>query len=422
MIKTLTLENFKNFKDATLNVGELTLLVGTNASGKSNVRDAFRFLHGVSRGYTLAEIVGEKWIDGGVLQWRGIRGGIREIAYRGHSLFSIEAALTTGETYRIVVKSTHPAGLRVVGESLHVGRKAVFDSRDSSPPQLEPAQFLSVSLRRSGSNDTHKHRLRFSSAHPVLTQIASSDEVSLGVKVRVKQVIDSLGSMRFLDLAPDAMRQSSLPGQTVLGDRGENLSSVLQSIVADPSLKNALLEWIKELTPLDVTDFEFVADQTGRVLVTLVESDGQRTSAYSASDGTLRFLAIISALLAPSAARFYFFEELENGIHAARLYLLLQLIEQHVSSKAIQVVATSHSPQLLGILGKKARESAALIYRLSGSPDARISRIVDIPDAKRVLGEQDLARLYASGWLEDAVSFVETASGNGRELPIGGGA
>ncbi len=54
MIRELHLERFKNFRDATLTLGNLTLLVGTNASGKSNLRDAFRFLHGISRGYTLA--------------------------------------------------------------------------------------------------------------------------------------------------------------------------------------------------------------------------------------------------------------------------------------------------------------------------------------------------------------------------------
>jgi hypothetical protein len=69
MIKSVRLTNFKNFQDAELSLGKLTLLVGTNASGKSNLRDAFRFLHGIGRGYSLAEIFGEKWGEGGELQW-----------------------------------------------------------------------------------------------------------------------------------------------------------------------------------------------------------------------------------------------------------------------------------------------------------------------------------------------------------------
>ena len=58
MITSIRLVNFKNFADETLRVGPFTVIVGANASGKSNIRDAFRFLHGIGRGYTLAEIVG----------------------------------------------------------------------------------------------------------------------------------------------------------------------------------------------------------------------------------------------------------------------------------------------------------------------------------------------------------------------------
>ena len=97
----------------------------------------------------------------------------------------------------------------------------------------------------------------------------------------VKCFLEELQSMRFLDLSPTAMRVPSIPGQVVLGDRGENLSSVLQAICADESTKRAVADWICELTPLDVVDFDFVPDQTGRILVTLVDSHGQRTSAYS---------------------------------------------------------------------------------------------------------------------------------------------
>ena len=57
MITSLRLKNFKSFADETLPLGPFTVIVGANASGKSNIRDAFRFLHGIGRGYTLAEII-----------------------------------------------------------------------------------------------------------------------------------------------------------------------------------------------------------------------------------------------------------------------------------------------------------------------------------------------------------------------------
>lgn len=419
MLTKLRLERFKNFQDVELSVGPFTVLVGTNASGKSNLRDAFRFLHGISRGYTLAEIIGEKWIEGGVLQWRGIRGGTREVAYRQSETFALEASFKLVEddkerlaTYRIEVsKGDSSSAPRVVRERLAVeGRgQYVFDSHPNGMP-VAPlgAMHLPVALRKEARKGFVGPTINFANHQPVLTQILSNPEVKLPtVRELVKLALGAIESMRFLDLAPDAMRLPSLPGQVILGDRGENLSSVLQAICMDPGRKQTLVRWVQRLTPMDAFDFEFVPDAAGRILVHLVEANGQKTSAYSASDGTLRFLAMIAALLGPEPARFYFFEELENGIHPTRLHLLLQLIEQKVSRGGIQMVVTSHSPQLLGFLSPDAQAYTSLIYRLPDQPDARIRRILDIPDAARLLEKGELGALHASGWMENAVFFTE---------------
>ena len=89
MITSIRLVNFKNFADETLRVGPFTVIVGANASGKSNIRDAFRFLHGIGRGYTLAEILGGK----SGADWKTIRGAANEIVQFGQSGFSIEVGI-----------------------------------------------------------------------------------------------------------------------------------------------------------------------------------------------------------------------------------------------------------------------------------------------------------------------------------------
>ena len=61
------------------------------------------------------------------------------------------------------------------------------------------------------------------------------------------------------------MRIPSVPGQLVLSDRGDNLSSVLQAICETAELKRALSHWMQELTPMDVVDFGFVADAEGKI-------------------------------------------------------------------------------------------------------------------------------------------------------------
>jgi predicted ATPase len=139
----------------------------------------------------------------------------------------------------------------------------------------------------------------------------------------------------------------------------------------------------------------------------LIERNTQKSTLGSASDGTLRFLGFLASFLGPETPSFYFFEELENGIHPTRLNLLIDLIENQVKNKNIQVVATTHSPQLLGRLSKEALEYASLVYRLPEGPDARIIRVLDVPHAKRLIKKQKLAHLFASGWFETTAHFMQ---------------
>lgn len=339
MIRSLRLRDFKSFRDVEVPLGPFTLVVGTNASGKSNLRDALRFLHGVGLGFTLAEIFGEKYGPGGILQWRGIRGGLPEAARQGTSGFGVVVELEMDDG-------------RTETRSIDVEPRGGWVSADD-------------------------------------------DEVRT-----------LLSSLRFLDLDPDAMRIPSNPGQTILGDRGENLSSVLQTICNDPLRKVSLLEWVRALTPLDAVDFAFESDFSGRILVHLVEAGGAKLSAASVSDGTLRFLAMVAALLSEDTGKIYVFEELDNGIHPTRLHLLLELIDRACTEQGIQVIATSHNPALLAFLGEQARADALLIYR-GEDHTSQVRRVMDLPNIAEILRTQDLSRLMLSGWLEDAAAFSE---------------
>ena len=394
MFTKLRLERFKNFRSAELALGPFTLLVGTNAAGKSNIRDAFWFLHGLGRGYDLPEIFGEVRSEGGELAWKGVRGGTREIAFNGAPTFEIEAWFY----YSMQFRKNHHYQFEVLPGTAQV------------PPRFVRGATFNI-----------KDRLEsFANELPNNGSIASVTMSDLFVQLG-KEYPDTLNdmlasaklhSMRFLDLIPDSMRRPCFPGQTTLGDRGENLSAVLKDICDDVPRKQALLDWIRELTPMDASDIEFTSDVSGRILLSLVEANGQRISAESVSDGTLRFLGLVAALMGPKPAKFYFIEEIETGVHPARLALLLQLLEHHAYKKKdpIQIVGTTHSPLLLALVSERTRESASLIYRLPGEAEGRIRRIMEIPEIKRVLEEQDLARLHASGWLEDAVAFTEEAA------------
>ena len=238
-------------------------------------------------------------------------------------------------------------------------------------------------------------------------QIDNSSDLFLELSQRLDEPLTIYRSCRFFDWSLDALRQPCLPGQDILSDNGRNLSSVLHAICRQQAAKKSLLSWIQELTPMDAVDFEFPRDPSGKILATLVERNRQKTTLASASDGTLRFLAILAAFLGPTSSSFYFFEELENGIHPSRLGLLLDLIENQVKEKRIQVVATTHSPELLARLSKSALEHASLVYRSPDGPEGRIARVLDLPEARRLLKNQKAAALFSSGWFETTAHFSE---------------
>jgi len=439
MITELALHNFKSFagNEHRITLGPLTLMVGTNASGKSNVRDALRFLHGVSRGYSLAEILGEKYGEGGVLQWKGIRGGVREvvngesggtfeisiatslttrakIVYLGKELFRDR---TTSYRYRIAVEANlQNNAATIANEELSEGWQRAFSTFPEylEADQVNDGRQIWVRYRNPSAKKYLGPTIKLSRTQPLVSQFAEHPDVTATARNASRQFIATLESMRFLDLDPQSLRRPSLPGQTVLGDKGENLSSVLQALCEDESRKESLIEWTRELTPLDVVDLTFPqVSLEGRIQLVLVEKGGRQISAESASDGTLRFLAFAAALLGTKPAETYVFEEIENGIHPNRVHLLLELLQRSTDAGATQVIATTHSPALLNFLRGEALANAVLVTRSGES--SRLRRLGDLPmsDAdKTVAGD-----LLESGWFENVAAFLNADEAEEEEAP-----
>ena len=203
------------------------------------------------------------------------------------------------------------------------------------------------------------------------------------------------------------MKEPSIPGATTLGDRGENLPSVLAAICADSTRGRNLMSWLQELTPMDVKDFDFPRDPSGRVHLQIVERNGRKVSADIASDGTLRFLGILAALLGPNEGGLYFFEEIDNGIHPNRLWLLLDLIEQQTKEGNAQVITTTHSPALLAWLSDTAFEHTSVVYRDEYWADSVIRPVAGLYNLRELRKSQGLERLITNGWFETAMKFSE---------------
>ncbi len=403
MITSLRLVNFKNFADETLRVGPFTVIVGANASGKSNIRDAFRFLHGIGCGDTLASIFGGKFGGPRIPEWEPIRGAPNEIVRFGSapSNFSLDVELKSSGIntyYSITVnyEPDNPAGFCVLQEELRIGSRHVYTAKKDQD---------TLSLV-AGEVTKQEKTPPYSPYKPALSDFYQRYKFKYFSESEAS-FHDVLDRMSFIELVPERMREPSFPGATELGDTGENLPTSLEAICVDPKRKKILADWLQELTPMDVSGFEFPRDPTGRVHLQIVEGNGRKVSAYSASDGTLRFLAMLAILLGPHSGGLYFFEEIDTGIHPARQSLLLELIENQTAKGTIQVVTTTHAPDLLNLVNDRTFENTSVVYRDEDSEDGIIRPLAEIPNARELRKTQGLGRLLSGGWMETALAFTE---------------
>lgn len=403
MITSIRLVNFKNFADETLRVGPFTVIVGANASGKSNIRDAFRFLCGIGRGYTLAEIIGGKSRS----DWEPIRGAANEIIRFGQETFSIEMELDDGRAHYTIEIGHHE---KKSGEFQIKKEKLIVESET-----IYVAHCEGENLRVRGAWDKEQKEILLESNRAVLTQLtippipieSKRQEAFFELLPKISQPSFTLFEMYFPELSPDRMREPSLPGAEILGNFGENLPTVLKELCTDLKRQEILTSWVHELTPMDVQRFEFPRDPSGRIHLRLCEANGRKVSAYSASDGTLRFLAMLATLLGKNSWGLHFFEEIDTGIHPARQSLLLELIEKQVAKKKMQIIITTHAPDLLTFVNDNTFENMSVVCRLENSHDAIIRRVADLPNAKELRKSQGLGKLLAEGWIETALAFTE---------------
>ena len=423
MIKSIRLVNFKNFADEILRVGPFTVIVGANASGKSNIRDAFRFLHGIGRGYSLAEIIGGKY----GADWKPIRGAANEIVRFGQAAFSIEVSMELEDAdvcYLIEVSNDRerPNEFRFTNKEILTGvlkpghaedfasfRVTRDSDQDDSVRTQSDAFPLLFNIFLAIKEGDPRVQIEFErTLEKIGEPILMSPSSKKYLEPYIQQIIDTFANMRFLELSSDRMRESSFPGANRLGDSGENLSTVLEEICADPKRRETLASWVHELTPMDVADFEFPRDPSGRVHLMLCEANGSKVSAYSASDGTLRFLAMLAVLLGENSEGLYFFEEIDTGIHPARQWLLLELIEKQAAKNNIQIMTTTHAPDLLTFANDSTFENMSVVCRLEDSHDAIIRPVAELPDVKKLRKSgRGLGGLLTEGWMETALAFTE---------------
>lgn len=161
--------------------------------------------------------------------------------------------------------------------------------------------------------------------------------------------------------APGRRQQSSTGSGDILADNGENLTLVLNRIRNSPARKELLdsLQVLMEGTidiRLDVSD--------GNIQLMLEEStDRPPIPASRLSDGTLRYLYLVAALLQPIVPSLIAIEEPELGLHPDLMHHVCRLLL--AASRRTQLIVTTHSRDIVDALGE-APESLIICERHDG--------------------------------------------------------
>jgi energy-coupling factor transporter ATP-binding protein EcfA2 len=408
MIKAIKIRNFKSLESVDLSLGRFNLFVGTNSSGKSNFLDALRLLQGIGNGFTVSEVLNGKPRTATSEVWEGIRGGSEFASFRLAS-DALDAERLVELEVRVEVRDAdfdrfvyhiafYPRRGKIVTEWLSLPGRELFDSTKYDNSDLS-APTLAVGYSK--GNRGRQPRIFFERSRPVLHQFAEHAECKAADRKVLAACILALSDVQRLDPSPEVLRMYSTP-QTVtrMGERGENFAALINAIITVPEEKKAYLEWLKELSPADVDDVVVLPGALREPLFAVVE--GNKTfPAQVLSDGTLRFAAITAAFFQHAMPAVLTLEEIEKGIHPNRLRLLVELLRSQTKRLDSQVIATTHSPDILNWLSEEDLKSTFVSVRDGERGCSSIRAIGALPElADALKSNASLAELFSEGWLE----------------------
>ncbi|MFN6529834.1 AAA family ATPase [Nostoc sp. ChiSLP03a] len=411
MLKQLILENWKSFRYAELPLDPLTVLIGTNASGKSNVVEALEFLQiTFTRQDVKPALVGDSILT-------SIRGGVEWAAFKPEKKFTLKAVIqgqdiNTDYIYAITVK-TKPS-LQVLEESIiYQEYKISFD--ENIVRDFVEAFYLNK--KEIGINNSYNNYILMGNFLPTqtyLTDVLSVEADMNSFEMKRENIYNFYHFIRnifILNPIPSKMRSYSPIGEKLETD-ASNIAGILAGLSKKrkAEVEAALSNYIKELPEGDIQ--KVWAQKVGRfrtdaMLYSQEEwKPGHITEidARSMSDGTLRFLAIITALLTRPEGSQIVIEEIDNGLHPSRAGLLVRILREIGQKRKIDILLTTHNPALLDALGPEIVPFVVVAHRDKETGESKLTLLEDIENLPLLLASGSLGKLATKGAIEKSLS------------------
>ncbi|MEO9334949.1 AAA family ATPase [Ectopseudomonas guguanensis] len=387
MLHTLAVANYRSINNLILPLGRLNLITGANGSGKSNLYRALRLLAETAQGGVVNALAREGGLESSF--WAGpekisrrmlkgdvpVQGGPRQNVMRLRLGFA-------GEDFGYAISLGLPDS--------RSGEDRDTPSAFSLDPEIKRECIWAGASYRPASLLVDRAgplvRLREGRSWQVLAQHVPSydslfDQIGNDPNCpEVFQLRETIRRWRFYDhFRSDAeapARQPQLGTRTpVLHHDGRDLAAALQTIreIGD---REALDAAIDDAFPGSRLHIDFQAG--GRFAVELRQEGLLRPlSAAELSDGTLRYLLLVAALLTPRPPSLMVLNEPETSLHPDLLPALGRLII--AASKQTQVWVVSHASRLIATLRESPQCNTLELDKQLGQTSIRGQGMLDEP-------------------------------------------
>ena len=380
MLNTLAVANYRSINKLVIPLGRLNLITGPNGSGKSNLYRALRLLAETAQGGVVNALAREGGLDSTF--WAGPENISRRMR---NGEVPIEASVRQG---------AKRLRLGFAGEdfsySIALGLPEPSLSEFSLDPEIKKECIWSGPFYRPASLLVDRNgpmiRARADRSWEVLAQHTPNfdslfDQVgSFRTSPEVMQLREFIRRWRFYDhFRSDAdapVRQPQLGTRTpVLHHDGRDLAAALQTIreIGDPEALQAAVSDAFPGARLNIATL-----QGGRFAIEFYQEGLLRPlSAAELSDGTLRYLLLVAALLTPRPPTLMVLNEPETSLHPDLLPALARLIIR--ASEQCQVWVVSHARRLISALQEDPECNCIVLEKNLGQTGIVGQRMLDEP-------------------------------------------
>ncbi|WBL33084.1 AAA family ATPase [Sinirhodobacter sp. HNIBRBA609] len=421
MLTRLSLKNWKSYEEATLFIDPLTILIGTNAGGKSNALDALNFLNRTASGQSLTScLAGDGTME-------PVRGGLEWATRDKADSFTLGVVVQGDESteYEYSLEAFVKNNRAEVSAEELIRRKyrILKDGSRKETGQIHlfrtdtatPDEPLLKARLYNQSAGTLRQVSRSSSVLSQLAVQSTRQEISDGVLV----VGQALRNIFILDPIPSHMRYFTPLSETLEPDAG-NIAGVIAALPNDrqKETEETFTAYLSKLPERDIR--RVYAERVGKFQSDAMlyceenwvkDGNSPLVDARGLSDGTLRFLAILTALLTRPKKSLLVVEEVDNGLHPSRAFLLIDMLKKIGADRNIDIIVTTHNPALLDALGPSAIPFITVAHRDNHTGASKLTLLENVNNLARVLGHGPLGTLSSKGIIERALKGEQLTFG-----------